>query len=94
MLGGSCCDLAALCIGDEEGEEEGRWWGEEEEEREKEGREVGAFKVGWSQLNKTEEKKELQPVCVCVCVCVCAEVKEHQKNGEGLGTRPVPNIPE
>ena len=35
-------------------------------------REVGAFEVGWSQLNGTEEK-ELQPeyVCVCVCVCVC-----------------------
>ena len=66
------------------------------ERRKRKGRrEVGAFKVGWSPLNETEEKKELQPVCVCacvcvcVCVCVCAEVKERQKNGEGLY---VPNI--
>ena len=34
-------------------------------------REVGAFEVGWTPLNETEEKKELQPVCVCGCVCVC-----------------------
>ena len=40
MLDGSCCDLAPLCIGDKEGEEEGRWCGEEEE-GEEEGRWCG-----------------------------------------------------
>ena len=39
MLDGSCCDLVPLCIGDEEGEEEGRWRGEEEEGEEEEGEE-------------------------------------------------------
>ena len=33
-------------------------------------REVGAFEVGWTPLNETEGKKELQPVCVCVHVHV------------------------
>ena len=43
-------------------------------ERRRMKREVGGFEVGWSQLNETEEKKELQSVCVCVCVCVGVSV--------------------
>ena len=53
-------------------------------------REVGAFELGWSQLNKTEEKKELQPVyvcvSVCVCVCMCGGKRAPKKMGKEVGT--------
>ena len=87
MLDGSCCDLAPLCIGDEGGRRRGGGGGRRR--RRGREREVGTFEVGWSLLNETEEKKELQPVCVCVCVCVCMRGGKRapkKKYWEGLGT--------
>ena len=46
-------------------------------------REVGTFEEGWSPLNKTEEKKELQPVCVCVCVCMRGGKRALNKKKKG-----------
>ena len=70
MLGGSCCDLAPLCIGDEEGEEEGRWWGEEEEG---EGEGSWGFRSGVEPTER-DGREEGTVACVCVCVCVCVWV--------------------
>ena len=62
MLDGSCCDLAPLCIGDKGGRRRGggggrrRGGGGGRRRRGRE-REVGAFEVGWTLLNETEEKE-------------------------------------
>ena len=58
-----------MCIGDEEGEEEGRWWGEEEE-----GEEEGSwgFRSGVDPTERDGREGTAACVCVCcVCVCVC-----------------------
>ena len=54
MLDGSCCDLGPLCIGDGRGRRRGGGGGRRRRGRE---REVGAFEVGWTLLNETEEKE-------------------------------------